>query len=214
MRSLISSLGLIVTAALAALSTDDAFAGDIASGRAKVAVCAPCHGADGVSKFPEIPHLAAQNETYLIGALVAFRRAGLGQYRPERRGSRYDAVMNHQATGMTDADIGNLAAYFSSLACPVPESAKGRGMPKLAQRCISCHGVGGRNGTSTVPRLAAQRPRYLENQLRAFRDASAGSGATGERRERFHPMMSRQAETLTDDDIRRLADYFAAQSCR
>lgn len=208
------TLILPFVATLVAFITGDAFAGDAVLGRAKAEVCAPCHGTDGVSKFPEIPHLAAQNEAYLIGELKAFRRAGLGQFRPDRRSGRYDMVMDHQATGLADADIDNLATYFSSLACPAPEAAKDSAIPKLAQRCVSCHGIAGRSGTATVPRLAAQLPRYLENQLRAFRDAGDSAGPAGKRRERFHPMMNRQAEALTEEDIRRLASYFAAQPCQ
>lgn len=196
------------------LVAGDSFAGDAALGRDKAAFCAPCHGADGISRFADVPHLAAQSEVYLISALKNFRRAGLGHFRPEQRRGRNDAVMAHQATGLTDGDIQNLAAYFSSLACPAPTTVIGAAKPTLARRCVSCHGAAGRSGTATVPRLAAQRPGYLENQLRAFRDAGDSAGPGGKRRERFHPIMNRQAEPLADEDIGRLARYFAAQSCR
>jgi hypothetical protein len=34
--------------------------------------CVPCHGADGIAKFAEVPNLAGQNEPYLLNQLHAF----------------------------------------------------------------------------------------------------------------------------------------------
>ena len=58
-----------------------AHAADIDAGKAKVAaVCAACHGANGVSVSDTIPNLAAQRANYLEAQLKAFkdgtRRAG------------------------------------------------------------------------------------------------------------------------------------------
>ncbi|MDF4701856.1 c-type cytochrome, partial [Vibrio parahaemolyticus] len=40
-------------------------AGDVAAGQAKAAVCAACHGADGMATIPGYPNLKGQNEQYL-----------------------------------------------------------------------------------------------------------------------------------------------------
>ena len=79
-------------------------AGDAAAGKAKSAVCAGCHGANGISANPLWPNLAGQKDAYLVKQLKAFRD-----------GTRSDPMMSPMAKPLSDADIENLAAYFSSL---------------------------------------------------------------------------------------------------
>ena len=79
-------------------------AGDAAAGKAKAATCAGCHGAEGVSSNALWPSLAKQKDAYLVKQLKAFRD-----------GTRKDPMMGPMAKPLTDADIDNLAAYFSSL---------------------------------------------------------------------------------------------------
>ncbi len=79
-------------------------AGDAAAGKAKAATCAGCHGANGVSNNPLWPNLAGQKEGYLVKQMKAFRD-----------GTRNDPMMSPMAKPLSDADIENLAAYFSSL---------------------------------------------------------------------------------------------------
>jgi len=79
-------------------------AGDAAAGKAKAAVCSACHGMEGISANPMWPNLAGQKDQYLIKQLKAFRA-----------GERSDPLMSAQATPLSDADIENLAAHFSSL---------------------------------------------------------------------------------------------------
>jgi len=80
-----------------------ATAGDIAKGKELSATCAACHGADGNSTIPTNPKLAGQYESYLIQALSDYRS-----------GSRKNAIMAGFATALSDQDIKDLAAYFSS----------------------------------------------------------------------------------------------------
>ena len=79
-------------------------AGDAAAGKAKSATCAGCHGPAGISANPLWPNLAGQKDAYLVKQLKAFRD-----------GTRTDPVMSPMAKPLSDADIDNLAAYFSSL---------------------------------------------------------------------------------------------------
>ncbi len=79
-------------------------AGDAAAGKAKAAVCAGCHGANGISANPLWPNLAGQKDAYLVKQLKAFRD-----------GSRKDPMMTPMAKPLSDADIENLAAFYSSL---------------------------------------------------------------------------------------------------
>jgi cytochrome c553 len=78
--------------------------GDAAAGKTKAAVCAGCHGASGVSANPLWPNLAGQKDAYLVKQMKAFRD-----------GTRSDPMMTPMAKPLSDADIDNLAAYFSSL---------------------------------------------------------------------------------------------------
>ncbi len=81
-----------------------AVAGDVAAGKAKSAVCAACHGANGISPSPLWPNLAGQKEAYLVKQIKAFKN-----------GERKDPSMAPMVAGLTDADIENLAAYYASL---------------------------------------------------------------------------------------------------
>jgi cytochrome c553 len=81
-------------------------AGDAAAGKAKAAVCAGCHGMNGMSPSPMYPNLAGQKEQYLAKSLKAYKS-----------GDRSDPTMSAMVAGLTDADIDNLAAYFAGLSC-------------------------------------------------------------------------------------------------
>jgi cytochrome c553 len=84
----------------------------------------------------------------------------------------------------------------------------------LVQRCVACHGPAGRSTTPTVPRLAGQQEIYLQNQLMAFRESNEKNRPQeGERRLRQHPIMSRQADMLSEPDIGALAHYFSSRAC-
>lgn len=211
MHSIFPNLMAAVAMMLAA--TGAMAAGDPAKGGTAARACVPCHGADGTSRFPDVPHLAGQNQAYLVTALRALKRSGLGKTLPKGLANRSEAAMEHQAAGLTDAGIENLAAYYSMLACPKSVASAVASWPPVATRCESCHAEGGRSATATVPRLAGQQQRYLENQLRAFRDAGIGVRVAAEPRERFHPIMSRQTKPLGEEDIAALARYFSSQGC-
>ena len=97
--------GLIVSlAALVAFSTVAGAAGDAASGKKVMLKCQVCHGKDGLAKLPEAPNIAGQKEAYLIRALTAFK-AG------ERKNEQMTVVIK----GLSDEDIANVAAYYSSI---------------------------------------------------------------------------------------------------
>lgn len=82
-------------------------AGDADAGKAKAAVCAACHGANGIAQIPGYPNLAGQNEAYLVSSLKA--------YKNKQRNGGQAAIMQAQSTGLSDDDIANLAAYYASL---------------------------------------------------------------------------------------------------
>jgi len=95
---------LIAVVSSALLLSGSAMAGDAKAGKVKSSSCTSCHGANGVSNNPMYPNLAGQKEKYLAKALKAYKT-----------GARKDAMMNSLAASLSDADIDNIAAYFSSL---------------------------------------------------------------------------------------------------
>ena len=95
-------------AVTALFSTNSAFsAGNAIAGKAKAALCASCHGVNGIAVAGMYPNLAGQNEAYLISALKA--------YRGKERNGGMAHMMQIQAANLSDLDIDNIAAYFSSL---------------------------------------------------------------------------------------------------
>jgi cytochrome c553 len=76
----------------------------VAAGRKKAVACAACHGINGLSKNPEAPNLAGDNANYLIKQLKAFQS-----------GTRQDEQMSIMAKGLSDEDMTDLAAWYSSL---------------------------------------------------------------------------------------------------
>jgi len=98
------TIRIAATVALLACSVGPAVAGDIAAGRARAAICAACHGMDGIGLKPIYPNLAGQKEAYLVKQLKAFKH-----------GYRTDPAMSPMAMPLSDADIANVSAYYSSL---------------------------------------------------------------------------------------------------
>ena len=82
--------------------------GDADAGAAKAALCAACHGQNGISSNPLWPSLAGQQEAYLAKQIKAFRD-----------GERVDVSMQPFVANLTDQDVEDLAAYYAGLsACP------------------------------------------------------------------------------------------------
>ena len=98
LRAPISAIAML----LAAIGPAQAV--DAAAGRAKAKVCQTCHGIDGVGKMPNVPNIAGESEIYLMKQLKAFRT-----------GERKDPQMSIVAKPLTDEEIANLAAWYSSI---------------------------------------------------------------------------------------------------
>lgn len=79
-------------------------AADAAAGKKKASACAVCHGLDGLSKNPDAPNLAGDSAGYIISQLKAFQA-----------GTRQNDQMSIMAEGLSEDDIANLAAWYSSI---------------------------------------------------------------------------------------------------
>lgn len=103
--------GVLALAVLAL--AQQAQAADAAAGRTKAgATCKTCHGVDGIGRMPNVPHIAGESDIYLITQLKAFRE-----------GMRTHEIMSIIAKDLSDADIENLAAWYSGIeiSVTVPE---------------------------------------------------------------------------------------------
>jgi cytochrome c553 len=97
----------IIGAMASLLAISMAFAEDPSALDNKLRECAGCHGADGISISPTIPNLAGQKEGYLVAAITA--------YRDGTRTGVSSMMMTPMASGLTDAEIAELAKHYSTL---------------------------------------------------------------------------------------------------
>jgi len=93
----------LVLTLLSLVSTITFANGNAEEGQRKSAVCHACHGPTGKSPQPIYPNLAGQHQDYLILSLKGFRD-----------GSRQNAIMSGFAAALSDQDIEDLAAWYSS----------------------------------------------------------------------------------------------------
>lgn len=94
----------LIAAAVAVGAAQTAAAADAAAGKEKASICMTCHGVNGISTTPLVPNLAGQKEAYIVKALKDFRE-----------GKRDSSIMRSMASNLSDADIADLAAFFSGL---------------------------------------------------------------------------------------------------
>lgn len=169
-------------------------AADLQAIRPKAQACFACHGPEGNSSNPAVPSIAGQPSQFIRTALFFFRQ-----------GDHKDAQMSPVAANLTNADMNDLAAYFSAQKPEPPKHrtapANAAAGPKLAQQfnCVQCHGPR-LLGQQHIPRLAGQQPDYLRAQLKGFK---AGTRAD------IDGNMTSAAQALSDQDIEILVDYLA-----
>ena len=176
------------------LASAAAQAADAQAGEAKSQVCVPCHGAGGNSTDPQFPSLAAQPPIYLFYQLIQFR---------EQR--RKDARMSPFAEKLTNAEMKDIAAYFSAQPAPeptlAPDPARVAAGKAVVERnhCGSCH-TPTFAGQNHIARLAGQHYDYLVKELRGFK--------TGARPD-IDGTMASAAQPLSEEDIVNVGHYLA-----
>jgi cytochrome c553 len=90
--------------ALVLASTPIFASGNIDNGKTKAAACVACHGTDGNAVDPQYPRLAGQYNEYIQQALHEYKD-----------GRRNNPIMKGFAGTLSDQDIEDIAAYFSSM---------------------------------------------------------------------------------------------------
>ncbi|MFA1683276.1 c-type cytochrome [Achromobacter dolens] len=169
---------------------------------AGVQACVACHGQAGITPTGGIfPNLAGLTPEYIAKQLADFRQ-----------GTRKQPLMNTIAQALSEQEIGQLAAYYGSLAGPPLHvgEAGGEAARKLDQAgdgsralpaCANCHGLRGIGEGPLLPRLAGQSKEYFADQINAFRNGSRQNDDVG--------VMRAFAQRLTDSEIEALGQYYA-----
>lgn len=175
-------------------------AGNKEAGKAKSATCAGCHAADGNSNIPANPKLAGQSEAYLLKQLMEFKSK-----------KRDNAVMYGMVAALSDQDMEDLAAYFSSNA--VKPGAADETLVKTGEQiyrsgnaskglpaCMGCHGPNGKGIPSAkFPALSGQHADYIVSQLKSF--------SMGARANDAGSMMRNVAGKMNPADMQAVASY-------
>jgi len=213
MNKIIFSLILAVTS----INVAFAAAGNADAGKTKAAMCAACHGANGIGTNDTYPNLAGQQADYIAKQLKAFKS-----------GTRVDPIMAPMAAGLSEQDMADVAAYFSGLdrsgvtasadggttnsgapaaqavVAYVADASAGKSLYELGDAsrsigaCMGCHGKEGNSNVLIYPNLSKQHAQYIEKQLHAFKDKTRTNFA-----------MNQFASAMTDEDIADMGAYFA-----
>ena len=176
--------------------------GNVEAGKTKSATCAACHGADGNSVNPEWPKLAGQHPNYIVKQLTNFKED-----------ARVNASMSPMAKPLSEQDMADLAAYFSSQAKKMGEADqtkvglgeqvyKGGNNATGVAACAACHGpTGAGNPAANFPSLNGQHATYVKAQLLNFRSGARANDAGR--------MMRNVAAKMSDAEIDSVAEYIA-----
>lgn len=201
-----------------------AITGDAAAGKQKAQLCFACHGENGMAPVPNFPNLAGQSTEYLYWSLVEYQRA---------RGP--ESPMTPLVTALSDGDMRDLAAYFSSVAAPgadqpgaaAPDATLIRNGERLfndgdPQRgvppCQGCHGVDGAGhplaGQGGSMRIQAYYRTYpsLRGQSPDYITTRLTQYRDGQLHDSSNDFIMRSvAGALDDDSIRALAAWLASR---
>ena len=191
---------VILALVLAATALQVNAAGDAAAGKNKAAACGACHGPDGNSVSGQFPKLAGQNASYIEAQLSNFKS-----------GARQNPIMSGQAAGLSDQDMADLAAWFSSQTVQTGEADAGQekqgetlyrngNKDENVPACLACHSPDGSgNYLMKVPALAGQHHEYVIAQLQAY---AAGNRTTDPKK-----MMETIAARLSSAEMQAVASY-------
>ena len=166
-------------------------------GKARYAICAPCHGDNGAGrKDVEAPAIAGMSKWYLTAQLNKFRNGIRGAHKDDVEGLRMRPMSK---TLFKDVDVDAVADYVSKMTPqrPVATLTGGdakRGAPLFAA-CTACHGPDGKGKVELkAPSLLLTHDWYLARQIHKFKDGVRGTSALDVTGGQMRPM----ALTLTN----------------
>src|SRR5690606_5281151 len=128
-----------------------------------------------------------------------------------KAGVRQDPLMSPMAAPLSDQDILDLAAFFSSQKTQLGEADpnlvaagekvyRGGNVASGVSACAACHSpTGAGNPGAMFPRMSGQYATYVAKQLQNFK--------TGARTNDAGQMMRSIASKMTDEEIQAVASY-------
>ena len=191
-KSRLAKMGAVVTLLV---SSSVWAAGDVEAGKKKFYTCQGCHSVPGYTNtYPtyHVPRIGGQHADYVVAALNAYREQ-----------ERKHGSMKGNVDNLSEQDMEDIAAYvskFRGMNSTLPITGNPQLGKSKASSCASCHGEDGNSENSMFPRLAGQYESYLVRALSEYK-----SGA------RSNPMMMGFASTLSEEDMKDVAAYYASQ---
>ena len=172
------------------------------------ALCADCHGPEGVSAHQDVPTIAGQSAAYLTKTLRNYQVWGRPCIKSKYRSgdtSRPTTDMCKVAEGLTGEDVRTLSAHYSSLPFRAAEQEFDAGQASVGatlheQHCEQCHAQGGRQA-DIAPVLAGQWIPYLRTSLKYV--------PTGEHL--VPPLMEKTVADMAKDEINALMSFYASR---
>lgn len=158
--------------------------------------CLGCHGAPGLRNpgpVYAIPMVGGQHPEYIISALQAYKAK-----------TRSHGTMQAQAANLSDQDMADIAAFFSSMEGNSRPSSVNQTLAQQGKQeaaiCAACHGGTGDGENVIYPKLAGQYESYLIHSLKSYRSG-----------ERENMIMAGFASNLSIRQIEALSAWFASQ---
>lgn len=164
----------------------------------KVKLCIACHSKDIANASFAYPDLNGLHPEYIIKQMKDFKS-----------NKRASLFMGPLSTQVEDKDLEAIANYFSALP-RIPDNAVDQNLAKQGEKifnsgfpgrmdaCTKCHGNEG-EGTAKYPRINAQHPQYLVQELKRFK--------SGERNNDANEEMRKIARQLNEAEMSALAQY-------
>ncbi len=206
MNKLFTTIFALAVSSVTVASLAQDIKGDAKAGEAKNAMCIGCHGIKGYqSSFPEVykvPMISGQSAGYVASALNEYKK-----------GARKFPTMRAIADSLSDQDIADLAAYYSTngLVAGAELPAKPAKEPSVEVQallnkanCASCHGANfSKPIDPSYPKIGGQHADYLFVALKAYKtDNNAKVG-------RSHPIMGGMAKQYTNNELKAMANYLS-----
>ena len=158
----------------------------------KARLCTSCHGAHGLPSDPSVPIIWGQQSTYILKQLNDYRN-----------GDRNSQIMSSIAESLSEADVVQMAAYFSNAKWPTGVASPLLAAPEAIATCQVCHHpnlAGGASPSGVAPRLAGQSSPYLIDTMTAYADGERANST----------LMPALMQSLTPADRKAIAEYLAA----
>ena len=208
MNKLLTKISLLAVSFVTVAAFAQDIQGDAKAGQTKNAMCSGCHAIPGYqASFPEVykvPKISGQSAKYIVSSLNAYKK-----------GDRKHPSMRGIAETLTEQDIADLAAYYSTSgvvadAKPLAEKPSNEANEEVQAllakaNCSSCHGANfSKPIDPSYPKLAGQHADYLLVALKSYKiEKNATVG-------RNNAIMASMAKQYTSAELKQIANYLSS----